>query len=193
MRFSFWMKPEAKKRNEAAKKIYNAVVEQSRQPVFYDTLKVPDTFTGRFEMVALHMSLIIDRLYNEQTDSRPEASTLAQAVFDEMFATLDLTIRELGVGDVGVPKHMKRMMKALKGRAQAYIQGYHHSQEALGEALRRNLFATVQEDLPQPAIDAMMAYMSVLIQSLRVQDFEKISVGDIAFPTIRIETRQDAA
>lgn len=180
-----------KKRQEAAKLLYQAIERQSRLPVFYSVLSVPDTFTGRFEMIALNAGLVIDRLQNEQGDHHDDAVELAQALFDEMFSTMDLSIRELGVGDLGVPKHMKRMMIALKGRALSYVAGYHHSHEALRDVIRRNLFATVPA-VPDTSVEAVQAYITVMMQNLRYQEWALLATGTIFFPEIQIE-KKDAA
>ncbi len=193
--FSWWKKTgtrqQQKQRNLTARQLYKAIEEQSRLPVFYTTFAVPDTFTGRFEMIALHAGLIIDRLQNEQGDQHDEGIELAQAVFDEMFTTLSISLREMGIGDVGIPKHMKRMMKALKGRSLAYIEGYHHSHEALQQAVLRNVYESTPDVAPQ-VVEAMMAYVSILIQNLKIQEFATLNAGAVYFPNIEIEARNAA-
>ena len=42
--------------------VYNAIVAQSRQSRFYADWLVPDTVTGRFDMISLHMALLFRRL-----------------------------------------------------------------------------------------------------------------------------------
>ena len=81
------------------------VVNEARTPRLYGELGVPDTPEGRFEMVALHAALLIRRLRAEAAAGH----ALGQALFDLMFADMDASMRELGVGDLGVGKQVKRL------------------------------------------------------------------------------------
>jgi cytochrome b pre-mRNA-processing protein 3 len=117
-------------RRARAQKLYHALVQASRQPWFYREGGVADSIDGRFDMIVLHAYLILDRL----TAAGPEGEATGQAVFDLMFADLDRSLREMGVGDLGVPKRIKLMLQAFYGRAKAY------SGEDLEAALMRNLY-----------------------------------------------------
>ena len=90
---------------EAAHRLYDEVVKQARTPLLYSELGVPDTPEGRFEMVALHAALLIRRLRAAGGPGR----ALGQALFDLMFADMDASMRELGVGDLGVGKQVQRL------------------------------------------------------------------------------------
>lgn len=126
-------------RQEKAQSLYNEAVMQSRLPVFYKDLVVPDSIDGRFELLALHCYIIIHRL-NEAGQPK-----LSQMLFDIFFISMDQSIREMGVGDVGVPKHMKRMMQGFNGRCQAYeIALKNNNKDELVEALKRNVYGTVE-------------------------------------------------
>lgn len=131
-----------------AKKLYASAVEQARLAVFYEQYGVPDSFDGRFEMLCLHMFVILREI--------KEDKGLAQALFDEMFVNMDQTIREIGVGDVGVPKHMQRMMKGFNGRMLAYEAGL--SEGSLEEALERNIYGTVEKADPDH-VSALAQYV----------------------------------
>lgn len=100
----------------AAGVLHDALIAQIRQPVFYTGLGVPDTFEGRFDLLVLHAGLVLRRL----RELGPEGRDLAQALVDLMFARFDVAMRELGVSDIGVPKRMKRMAEAFKGRTAVY-------------------------------------------------------------------------
>ncbi len=106
--------------------LYAGAVAQARQPVFYARLGVPDTVDGRFDLVALHIFLILQRLKAE-----PDAAPFAQAVFDAMFADMDRNLREMGVGDLSVGKKVKAMAQGLYGRIAAYEAGLAAGEEAL--------------------------------------------------------------
>ena len=92
--------------------LYGAVVAQARQVVFYRDLGVPDTVDGRFELIVLHMVLLLRRLNREGDDG----AALRQALFDVLLDDMDRSLREMGVGDLGVGRRVKAMGKAFYGR-----------------------------------------------------------------------------
>ena len=96
--------------------LYGAAVAAAREPFLYTGLGVPDTLDGRFDMVALHTFLLIQRLKREPSPG----PALAQAVFDAMFSDMDINLREMGVSDLSVGKRVKVMWEAFHGRANAY-------------------------------------------------------------------------
>jgi cytochrome b pre-mRNA-processing protein 3 len=124
---------------DAALRLYHGIVEQARQPGFFAVYGVPDTLDGRFELIALHEFLVLNRLKQEHQRS----ATFAQELFDTFFADMDRALRELGVGDLAVGKHIKRMATAFYGRIAAYERGLSADDPALAEALERNLLGTV--------------------------------------------------
>uniref|UniRef100_UPI001F282761 ubiquinol-cytochrome C chaperone family protein n=1 Tax=Falsiroseomonas oryziterrae TaxID=2911368 RepID=UPI001F282761 len=118
--------------------LYGAAVAAARNPLFFAELGVPDTLDGRFDLVSLHNGLLVCRILRE---ADPRAKDLAQAVFDAMFADMDLNLREMGVGDLAVGKRVKRMWEAFHGRAQAYEAALRAGDRAaLEEALSRNVW-----------------------------------------------------
>ncbi|WP_439814396.1 ubiquinol-cytochrome C chaperone family protein [Zavarzinia sp. CC-PAN008] len=125
---------------DQAHALYRDVVAQARQPGFYARLGVPDTLDGRFDMLSLHAFLLMHRLKGVE-----QAKDLAQAVFDLMFADMDQSLREMGVGDLSVGKKVKQMAQAYLGRVAAYDQalgegGEGEADGALAQALRRNIY-----------------------------------------------------
>jgi cytochrome b pre-mRNA-processing protein 3 len=131
--------------------LYGAAVTTARSPHFYAELGVPDTAAGRFELVALHTALLIRRL---RAESDPTADALAQAVFDAMFADMDVNLREMGIGDMTVGKRVKMLWEGFHGRAQAYAESLAAGDEAgLSAALARNVW--VNEPPPDGAPEAL--------------------------------------
>ena len=117
--------------------LYGAAVAAAREPFHYTTLGVPDTLDGRFDMVALHTFLLIQRL--KRAPARGPA--LAQAVFDAMFGDMDVNLREMGVGDLSVGRKVRVMWEAFHGRATAYASAMTAGDEAaLDAALERNVW-----------------------------------------------------
>jgi len=139
---------------------YTSIVEQARTPDFFVHLEVPDTLDGRFDSLALHASLMIDRLRQEA-----DGEALAQAFFDAMFHHLDLTLREIGVQDLGVGRRIKIMAEGLHGRALAYREALAGTGEALAEALRRNAYGGRPAPDPQ-AVALLEAYVRAEAQRL---------------------------
>lgn len=122
---------------EFAGAVYRRAAERARAPELFEGCGIPDTLDGRFDALALHAWLVIERLRME-----PDGEELAQSFFDAMFRHLDLTLREIGVQDLGVGRRIKIMAEGLHGRALAYRQALAGQQGALtlAEVLRRNAY-----------------------------------------------------
>lgn len=96
--------------------LYNAIVAVGRDPAWYREGEVPDSVTGRFDMIAALFALVLVRIENEG-----KAGARAAALLTEIFvADMDGSIRQLGIGDLMVGKHLGRMMAALGGRIGAF-------------------------------------------------------------------------
>lgn len=174
---------------ENARALYGTAMAQARQPVFYEDGGVPDTVDGRFDMVAVHVFLILRRLKgdHEQTEA------LAQTLFDHMFADMEQALREMGVSDLAVGKKVKDMAKAFYGRIKAYDEGLDAEEGAvLNEALTRNLYRHAD---PAPAnLSAMAAYVRREAAALDERPLESLLAGQVAFgPFILPETEEGHA
>lgn len=148
-----------------------------RLPDFYVRCGVPDTFEGRFDLLLVHLFLLMNRILPEQG-----GDVLSQALFDAAFQNMYQTLREMGVGDVGVPKRMKKMMLAFNGRMNAYKNALESENPdmALKEALHRNLYSGVVQ-LDDPAIHAMAEYMRAQIKNLSSIQTEDLMMGVFSF------------
>jgi cytochrome b pre-mRNA-processing protein 3 len=102
-------------RDETALPLYEAIVAQARTPHWYEAGAVPDSIDGRFDMVATILSLVLLRLEGEPAGAAPSASLTERFVED-----MDGQLREIGIGDVVVGKHIGKMMGMLGGRLGAY-------------------------------------------------------------------------
>lgn len=120
----------------AAEKLYSGLVAQARTPVFYAEWGVPDTLDGRFDMVLMHVFAVMQHLRKQGK----AGAKRAQALYDVMFVDMDRSVREMGIGDLSVKRHMRRMMTAFNGRMDAYLKGVENP-AILGEAIRRNIYA----------------------------------------------------
>jgi len=102
--------------HEKARSLYGSIVTQARSRGFYAHWGVPDTAEGRFEMIVLHLVMVLHRLGREgQAGQR-----LAQALTEAFAVDLDDNLREMTVGDLAVPRHVKRAVGALHERHVSY-------------------------------------------------------------------------
>lgn len=158
--------------------IYSAIVAQSRQPGFYADWLVPDTVTGRFDMISLHMALLFRRLRNETGRSK----NFSQAVFDLFFQDMDRSLREMGVGDIGVPKRIQKMGNIFFGLLAALSEPMDRNDaEALALVLSRNIFdgATGQN------VRSLAEYLLHQDRALASNTASNIIAGRIAFEVAR--------
>jgi cytochrome b pre-mRNA-processing protein 3 len=124
-----------KPEEEFAAAVYKRTGDWARAPELFEGCGIPDTLDGRFDSLALHGALVIERLQRE-----PDGEALAQAFFDVMFKHLDLTLREIGVQDLGVGRRIKIMAEGFHGRALAYREALAGGPTELAEVLRRNAY-----------------------------------------------------
>jgi cytochrome b pre-mRNA-processing protein 3 len=124
---------EAKQR-EPLQPLYRAIVAKGREPGWYRDGEVPDTLDGRFDMIASILSLVLLRLEQEGEAARDQSVLLTEIFIDDM----DGTLRQIGIGDYVVGKHVGRMMSALGGRLGAFRAA--REAGSLGDAVARNIF-----------------------------------------------------
>jgi cytochrome b pre-mRNA-processing protein 3 len=125
-----WLKTRSEDRCKA-KELYGAIVTGARQPAFYSGCGVEDTPEGRYEMIALHLYLVIERLKG----AGPQADRIAQRVMEAFVTDMDDSMREMGVGDLSVGKKVKRSAAGLYERFSAYRAAQAKSGEALEEQI----------------------------------------------------------
>ena len=114
--------------------IYGMIVTQAREPLFYRDLGVADTVNGRFDLLLMHLWLVLRRLRAVEGDRG-----LSQALFDHFCTDMDDNLREMGVGDLTVPKRMQAFGEAFYGRTAAYDLALTDGREALAQAFSRNI------------------------------------------------------
>lgn len=150
---------------------YIALLAQARNRFFYETLGVPDSIDGRFDMIVLHLFLLQARTKNEA----PEFAKFLSEVF---FENMDASLREMGIGDSGVQHRIKKMGKAYHGRLQAYATD---DMEMLKAALARNLYGTMEDGDPAN-LERMANYMSRVKTELAATPAAIITAGLYAWP-----------
>lgn len=168
----------ARSAGRAARDLYAAAVAQARSTAFYAAQGVPDTPNGRFDLISLHVHLICRRL--GQGDAA--AGAVAQAVFDALFADMDRNLREMGVGDLSVPKKIKALAGLYYKRAQTIEAGLQGDDAALADALTHALFAGRRPASAHCA--ALSAYARAAVAALAEQTPAAMAQGRVAFPSV---------
>jgi cytochrome b pre-mRNA-processing protein 3 len=166
--------------------LYGVIVAQARVPDFYEEFGVADSVDGRFELIVLHLALVTRRLGRE-----PQGAALGRALVDRFGRDMDDNLREMGVGDLTVPKKMKRMFEALYGRTRAYEGALQNASneagpDSLEAALARNVFGGQGGDVARLA-----AYVRHAAHALDA-DGGQILAGRLAFPAPRAILAGDA-
>jgi len=165
-------------RRAAVLAVYERIVERARESRFYTEWGVPDTLDGRFEVLALHTFLVLNRLKRDHTAT----AAFAQELFDAMFADLDRGLREMGAGDLGVGRRVKAMASGFYGRIAAYDRGL-IEEEALAPALRRNLYGTTLPDEAQ--LVAVVAYARQQAAALAAHSAQALLEGTVEFAPLQ--------
>jgi cytochrome b pre-mRNA-processing protein 3 len=156
-------------------RLYAAVVAEARQPHWYLQAGVPDTLDGRFDMVALVLSLLLLRLEADMTGPDHPAAQLNADVTDRFITDMDGCLRQDGVADAAVSKHLGNMMAALGGRLGAYRTAG-ADDAALAEALVRNVWRGAA---PAPAaLAAAVAACRQVQARLAAMPYARIAAGD---------------
>jgi len=160
--------------DDATVSLYHTIVTQSREPVFYERMGVPDTIDGRFDMLILHAILMMLRLRDE-ADAR-------QKLFDFMFADMDRSLREMGVGDMSIGKKIRPMMQAFYGRAHAYEAGLVADDGTLVAALTKNLYGMAHGKAGDAVhAQSMARYVREAAANLERQSPTTILAGQVVF------------
>ncbi|MGI6852651.1 ubiquinol-cytochrome C chaperone family protein [Mesorhizobium sp. 1B3] len=157
--------------------LYAKIVAAARQPELYSEWHVPDTPLGRFEMVGLHLFLLLHRVRGETGAIRD----VAQELTDEFFRDVEHSIRELGISDPGVPKRMKKLARMFYGRVVSYGDAIDaDDRQALAEAIARNVRPDVDG---WPEADRLTAYVITAAQGLAALTIDAILQGSAEFPS----------
>ncbi|MDN2564948.1 ubiquinol-cytochrome C chaperone [Aquibium sp. A9E412] len=159
--------------------IYGQIVAAARQPALYARWQVPDTPLGRFEMMSAHMIVFLHRMRGETG----AAAELAQAVTDTFFTDVDHSLRELGIGDLSVPKRMKKLARMFYGRAEAYGTAIDRdAPDELAAALRRNVRPDAET---WPEADDLARHLIAAVAALGLTPLDTLLSGRLPLPAPR--------
>ena len=156
--------------------LYGMIVAQARSPEFYRTYDVPDTVNGRFEMLALHTVLLLRRL----AGGPPELRQLGQEIFDRFCDDMDASMREMGVGDLAVPRKMRRVGAAFYERQAEYQGALEGDPTTLAAVLARNVFGTAAAPYGEGA-ERLARYVRRAADALAAQDDAAFAGTDVHF------------
>jgi cytochrome b pre-mRNA-processing protein 3 len=155
-------------------RLFTDIVAAARNPVAYRDHGVADTFEGRFERLALMVTLVLRRL----SALPAPAEAVGQEVVDQLFKHLDDGFRRSGVGDLSVGKKVKALAQGFYGRAKAYTDAIESGDEAqLRAALARNLYGSEKTAENVPA--AILAEIRAMIAALEAKDLAGLLAGGV--------------
>ncbi len=161
-----------------ADELYGAIVAQARLPVFYQGFGVPDTLEGRFVVLSLHLFAVLHRLKN----SGPEAAAMAQALSDRFTADMETVLRELGVGDLAIPKKVRRLTASGAGLLQSFETALGAGDDALEAAIAGALPG--DETAARAASTRLTPYLKRLVRHLEEERVQDLCAGRLSYPDI---------
>lgn len=165
-----------RRRDPDAAKLYGAIVAQARLPVFYQSLEVPDTLEGRFLILTVHLFAVLHRLKREG----PGARVLAQELTDRFTADMEIVLREIGVGDLSIPKKMRGLAASSAALLQAYEDALPAGEAVIADTLSD---ALPKHQRPSEAASRRLAhYLIGLVRHLGAQSVAALGAGEVRFP-----------
>jgi cytochrome b pre-mRNA-processing protein 3 len=174
-----------KPRDRNIDKLYGAIVAQSRCVAFYASFGVPDTIDGRFDLLVLHIVVLLRRLNRIV----PAGRDVGQDLFDRFCRDLDANLREMAVGDLAVPKRMRQFGEAFYGRQTAYLGALDGGNGAeLEKALARNIF----QGMNSAGARRLARYACVLVRQLEGHDEAALLHGAVEFPDPEVIAMSDS-
>ena len=181
-----------RRRAEQPEALYAALAAQARRPIFYTDYGIPDTLDGRFDLLVLHAALLLRRLIGGPPAPPSDAAragtgedgetmrALAQEVFDVFFREMDRALREMGVGDLSVPRRVRTMAEVFYGGAMAYDAALAaEDPKALEDALSRNLHP--DREAPE-SVPRLARYVRAAAETLGSQPRHDFLAGRLRFP-----------
>jgi cytochrome b pre-mRNA-processing protein 3 len=168
-------------RKEAAEKIYDAIVAQSRNPAFYLRCGVPDTLSGRFDMLVIHMFVVLQIL---KLGGR-EGQLLAQEIVEAFIREMDTMVRDLGVSDRNVPKEVRKIAQLFYGQLLAYSTALQRNEaKGLANEVWKSFQSGEGASSASIAAEAISTYMRQAIKNIQEMPLNMLLQGNIRFPEI---------
>ena len=157
--------------------LYKFIVEQARTKAFYLDLKVPDTVDGRFELIVLHFFLLERRL-----DKKIKKDQLIyKEILEIMYKDFDMSLREMGVGDLSVGKKIYHMTEAFSGRLFAYRKfSKEKNINAIRSTIKRNIYGTIK-DIDEKYVKIIKSYIFDSMNFLDKIKIDQVSENSAIF------------
>ncbi len=175
---SFAITKRQRQLRDASFDLYTKSVDQGRGAYLYRSCGVPDTIDGRFDLIVLHLFMLIHSL---QKFGDKDSIDLQQKLFDTLFWDMDRNLREMGAGDLGVPRRIKAMMLAFNGRCHAYAEALQAGdQAALIAALQKNMYRG-DAAVAQGLIEKLATYLQTQLTHLQAYSFADFWDGTAQF------------
>jgi cytochrome b pre-mRNA-processing protein 3 len=159
-----------------AAELYGAIVARARLPVFYQWFEVPDTLEGRFVVLSLHLFVLLHRL----KDGGAQAAPMAQELADHFSADMETVLRELGVGDLAIPKKVRRLAASGAALLQDYEDALTKGDGALAASIAYAL--PLDEASAKLASESLTSYLMEVIRHLDAQPVADLCAGRLSLP-----------
>lgn len=173
-------------RKESAEKIYDAIVAQSRNPSFYLHCSVPDTLSGRFDMLVIHMFIVLQIL---KIGGR-EGQLLAQEIVEAFIREMDTMVRDLGVSDRNVPKEVRKIAQLFYGQLLAYSSTMQRNDlHSLADEIWKSFQSGDGADVQPVHADELAYYIARSIKAIQEMPLNMLLQGNIRFPEIVYDRR----
>jgi cytochrome b pre-mRNA-processing protein 3 len=158
-----------------ADELYGAIVARARLPVFYQGFGIPDTLEGRFVVLSVHLFAVLHRLNSGGADARE----LAQELADRFTADMETVLRELGVGDLSIPKKVRGLAASNAALLQDFEDAFSKGEAALAAAIAHAL----PPDATSEAASGQLApYLVEMVRHLEAQPPQDLCAGTLKLP-----------
>lgn len=161
-----------------SEKLYGAIVAQARLPVFYRDLGIPDTLEGRFALLSLHLFAVLHRLKG----ASPEGLALAQELVDQFTQDMETVLREIGVGDLSIPKKMRGLAASSAGLLEDYEAAFATDEASFAAAIAAAL--PPESGTAELSSKALASYLKRCVTQLERQPLASLRAGALDFAEI---------
>ena len=165
-----------------ANDVYDAIMAQARLPIYYQRLGVPDTLNGRFVVLSLHLFAVLHRLKGAGGQEAATASAMAQALSDRFAADMETVLREIGTGDLAVPKKVRKLVAEGAGLLEGYERAVAEGSDVLEVAIADAL--PLDNGAARAASAKLTPYVNEVLQELSAQPLHAFCAGRVCFPKI---------
>ena len=169
-----WLKNRAEKR-QRAENIYWLTANHARHPLFFQDYQVPDSMTGRYELLCIHVYLLLERLRREE-----DCRDLSQQITEILVKEIERAYRDSGFQDLSIPKNVKKLIAGFYERTEAYKTGIRRNNvELLVHAVNKFVYAD-QSDVNNHA-PKLSIYMLAAYNHLNLLPISEIETANFAF------------